>query len=188
MKLFKFEKWQLIVSEEAWGLKPFKAILDRDKTKEKERATAEILFIWYWADMKSDYLVMDEPARLKELKKDIVGLPEGWEPDELVKAGIALFQKHETVIEKLYRQASIAGSDIGDYLENTKALLAERDMQGKPVNDIGKMTTAVQKVPKLMGDLKLAFKEVIKEQEDNENKKKGSRKFNTFEEGFDGNS
>ena len=35
-----------------------------------------------------------------------------------------------------------------------------------------------------MADLKAAYKEVVKEQEDNENKKKGSKSFNTFEDGF----
>lgn len=184
MHLFKFERWQLTVSEEAWGLKPFKAILDRDKSKDKEVATAEMLFIFYWSDIKSNYKTMNETDRLEELKKDITGLPKGWEPDEVVQAGIDLYTKHETVIEKLYRQTAKSASDIGDYLENTKDLLNERDVQGRPVTDINKITMSVQKVPKLMSDLKLAYKEVVKEQKDNEDKKKGSQKFNTFEDGF----
>ena len=47
MKLFHMKDWQLIVSEETWGLLPFKRILDRDKTKTKSRANAEMLYLYY---------------------------------------------------------------------------------------------------------------------------------------------
>jgi len=184
MKLFKIVNWQLQIDEEVWGLLPFNKILKRDKSKEKEVAMAEMLFIYFWCDIKSDYTSMDEKTRLIELKKDIVGLPKGWEKDKVIDEAIALYTKHETVIQRLYRQTSQAASDIGDYLENTKALLAERNNQGKPVTDISKITTSVQRVPKLMADLKAAYKEVVKELEDMENKKKGSKSFNIFEDGL----
>jgi hypothetical protein len=64
-------------------------------------------------------------------------------------------------------------------------LLAERDAQGKVVTDIAKITASAQKVPKLMADLKAAHKEVVKEQEDLDNRKKGSRSMNMFEDGLD---
>jgi hypothetical protein len=180
------EKWQLTVSEEVWGLSAFNKLLQRDKSKTKERANAEMLFIFYFCDIKSDYLTMKEELRIEELKKDIPGLGEKWVVDGLIEEAIALYRKlSQTVIEKLYLQSLQSASDIGDYLEHTAALLAERDNYGKPIIDISKITMAVQKVPKLMADLKSAYKEVIKEQEDNENKKKGSKKFNTFEDGFE---
>jgi|TARA_R110000822_G_scaffold73853_3_gene177560 hypothetical protein len=184
MKLFKVVKWQLLVSEEAWGLLPFKILLDRDKSKGKELALKEMLFIYYFCDVKSNYLHMSEIERTSEIIRD-VGLPEDWEIDPEMKVAIVFYRnKSQTVIEKLYTQSLQAASDIGDYLANAGALLRERDKADRPVNDISKITSAVQKVPKLMADLKAAYKEVVKEQEDNENKKKGSKSFNTFEDGF----
>ena len=185
MKLFEMKNWQLTVSEEAWGLLPFKKLLDRDTSDDKVVANAEMLYIWYYCDIKSDYLLLDEKDREKELIKDIQGLPKKWKPDKDVKAAMVFYTKFETVIEKLYKQSLKSATDIGDYLANTKALLAERDVHGKPVYDIAKITASVQKVPKLMQDLKAAFKEVVKEQEDNSNKKKGSKSFNMFEGGLD---
>jgi hypothetical protein len=184
MKLFKVEKWKLIVAEEAWGLLPFKAILDKDKTKEKEIALKEMLFIYYFCDVKSNYLHMPEVDRISEIKRD-VGLKEEWVMNPEVKAAVDFYvNRSQTVIERLYSQSLKAASDIGEYLSNTGVLLRERDKADRPVNDISKITNAVQKVPKLMADLKAAYKEVVKEQEDNENKQKGSKKFNTFEDGF----
>ena len=185
MKLFEMKDWQLQVSDEAWGLLPFNKILKRDKTKDKTIAIAEMLYIWYFCDIKSDYLIVPTKDRGLEIKKELAALPAKWKPDKVIQEGIDLYKKRSvTVVQKLYQQSLKSASDIGDYLENTDILLNERDMQGKIVTDIAKITASVQKVPKLMSDLKSAYKEVVKEQEDTENKKKGSKSFNTFEEGL----
>jgi len=184
MRLFTLKNWNLEVSEEAWGLSAFKKLLNRDKTKGKEVAHAEMLFVWYWCDIKSDYTALNEEKRESELKKDIDGLPKNWKKDKHVDVAIELYSKFETLIESLYRQSYKSATDIGDYLENTKELLEERDAHGKPVTDIAKISTANGRMPKLMADLKATYKEVIKEQEDNENKKKGSKAFNLFEDGL----
>ena len=184
MRLFEFKNWQLTVSEEAWGLSAFNKLLKRDKSKQKEVANAEMLFIYYYCDVKSDYMVMDEETRLKELKHDIQGLPDNWEYDDDMKKAVETYAKFETITERLYRQTYKGATAVGDYLENTAELLAERDVHGKPVTDIAKITTAMGRMPKLMTDLKSAYKEVVKEQEDTENKKKGAKNFNMFEDGF----
>jgi hypothetical protein len=185
MKLFEMKDWVLTVSEEAWGLEPFHKILKRDKTKHKTKALAEMLFVWYFCDIKSNYLVMSRDTRIENLKKDINGLPPTWEPDDVIKDAVKFYMQFKTITQKLYEDALVSATDIGDYLSNTKALLAERDAQGKVVTDIAKITASVQKMPKLMQDLKIAYKEVVKEQEDNSGKKKGSKTFNTFEQGLD---
>ena len=185
MKLLEMKNWQLQASEEIWGLLPFAKILKRDKTKDKTTANKELLFIYFFCDVKSDYTtITDESERVSEIAKDI-GLPEDWKPDNHVFHAIDIYNKRsQTVIQKLYKQTLKAASDVGYYLNNTKQLLDERDTNGKPVYDISKITAAIEKVPKLMKNLQEAYKEVVKEQEDNSNKKKGSKSFNVFEEGI----
>lgn len=185
MKLFEMKNWELTVSEEAYGITPFKKILERDKSKEKEKAMKEMLFIYFYSDVKSDYqYITNKKDKTEEIKKDI-GLPKSWKIDKVIENAIEIYVKRsQTIIEKLYVQSMKSASEIGNYLENTKILLEERDKMGKPVTDINKISQSVQRVPKLMRDLKEAYKEVIKEKEDNENKQKGSRKFNIFEDGL----
>jgi hypothetical protein len=188
MKLFKFKKWQLIVSEEIWGLLPFKALLDRDKTKDKVNAMKEMLFIYFYYDIKSNYLHMSPEEKLSEITKDI-GLPKNWVIDKEVQIALDFYRMRSvTIIQKLYEDTLVSAQAIGSYLKDTELLLKERDVHGKPVYDITKITNANEKIPKLMANLKAAYKEVVKEQEDNENKKKGSKSFNMFEEGFGGDS
>lgn len=185
MNLFEVKDWELTVKEEVYGLLPFKKLIDRDKTKDKQIALKELLFIYFYCDIKSDYnYLMSDKEKEKEIKKDI-GLPSKWKIDKDIENAIELYkEKSQTVIQKLYSQSLKSVSEIGNYLENTKELLEERDDRGKPVLDISKITTAVQRVPKLMSDLKAAYKEVVKEIEDTENKRKGSQSFNIFEDGL----
>lgn len=184
MKLFEMKNWQLIVSEEAWGLLPFAKILKRDKGKYKEKALKEMLFIFFFCDIKSNYIDMPKEDRVGEIKHDI-GLEESWEIDDVIQDGIDLYTRVSvSTIQRLYMKSSKSIDDIGEYLANTKALLAERDSNGKPVYDIGKLVSANEKVPKLMANLKSARDQVIQEKNSNEDKKKGSKLFNTFEDGF----
>lgn len=178
------KNYNLTLQEEVWGLAPFKKLLTRDKTKGKEVAHAEMLFIYFFCDAKSDYLVMNEEDRLSELKKDIAGLPKKWEPDADVKAAIDFYLKHETVIEKLYKSSVKSATDVSEYLENTDKLLKERNSQGNPVTDVAKIANTLSKIPKIMSDLKASYKELVKEQESLEGKKKGSREFNLYEDGL----
>ncbi|MGO1819338.1 MAG: hypothetical protein ACTH0S_06605 [Senegalia sp. (in: firmicutes)] len=185
MKLVEFKNYELTVPEEVWGLKTFKKLLDRDKTKDKTKSNKEMLFIFHYSDIRSDFMhILDDKEKIEAVKEE-AGLNKSWKIDKDVQKAIDLYKElSTTVIEQLYFNSVRAASDVGTYLSRTKDLLEERDQAGKPVYDIAKITTAVQKVPKLMADLKEAYQEVVKEKESIENKKKGSRKFNLFEDGI----
>ena len=187
MKLFKFEMYKLQVDDAIWGLTPFKKLLDRDKTKDKSRSFKEILFIYHFADIKSDYNtnITDLKDREEQIRRDIK-LPKTWKLDVHMKAAINFYIKmSETPSERLYKAAIKAADDIAEYLGNTHALLYERDNNGKPVNDFSKITTGLAKIPKIMQDLKAAYRELLKEQETVSGKQKGSQTFNIFEKGLD---
>lgn len=182
MKLFKMKDWNLQATEEAWGISAFKKLLEADKSTEKEVAMKELAYIYFFCDIKSDFSILPESERGDAIKSEI-GLPKKWKHGKDIDEAIRVYRKYsQTVIQRLYQQANKSAQDIGNYLEHTDELLAERDVHGKPVTDIGKITASVQRLPKLMADLKASYKEVVKEQEDMEGKKKGSRSMNTFED------
>jgi hypothetical protein len=185
MKLFEFKDWTLNVREECWGLSPFNKILKRDKSKGKELALKEMLFIYFYTDIKSDYLIISNlKDREEEIKKDI-NLPKDWKIDEVIKEAVIFYESRSlTVISKLYKNSLKAANDISEYLTLTDELLKERDGNGKPVNDISKITMAITKVKGIMQDLKAAEKEVLKEQQELEGRTKGSKTMSIFEEGL----
>lgn len=185
MKLFKVVKFQLKVDPIAWGYKPFRVLLERDKTKEKEVAFNEMLYIYSFADLRSDFsYITDEIERTTEIVKTL-DLPKNWVPDQDIENAVAFYrERSRTVTGELYEAANKAASDISTYLKNTKELLAERDDKGKPVNTVSNITSALKQIPGIMKDLNTAYKELIKEQKDLEGRSKGSKEFNMYEDGL----
>jgi hypothetical protein len=183
MKLFELKDWELNVTEEAWGLEPFKKILKRDKSKDKATALKEMLFIYFYCDVKSDYLITSEKDRISEIKKDIK-LPDSWKMDSVIKEAVDYYSSFETITESLYKKAVNGANAVGDYLDKAEVLLNERDKMDKPIYKTADITRALKDVKIIMRDLKEAEREVIKEKEDSSKKKSGSRSHNTFESGL----
>ena len=185
MKLFEMKDNVLLVSEEAWGILPFKAILKKDKSRSKELAFKEMLFIYYYTDIRSDYVTLaDNDLRAREIKKDI-GLPVDWKIDDIIKEAIRYYDSMSlSPIAKLYKSSLKAADDISKYLENTDVLLNERTANGGTVTTLATITGSLKSVPIIMRDLKAAYKEVLSEQKEMEGRVKGSRVLNPFEDGL----
>jgi len=186
MRLFKMKNWVLQVDEQTWALEPFKKLLDRDKTKEKEKALKDMLVIYYYCDIVSDYdYITNLEDRIAEIKKDLM-LPEKWVIDPVLQVAMDFYIERSTsIIGNLYKGASKSANDIANHLSKTEALLSERDDKDKPVYTINSITSALKQVPGIMRDLKAAEKEIIKEKNEVEGKKKGSRTMGMFEDGLE---
>ena len=184
MNGFTLRDYVLTVEDNMWGLIPFKKILKRDKSRDKDRALKEMLFIYYYSDIKSDYLIIDSKFRIEEIKKDI-GLPEDWRIDSVLQEAIDFYEERSlTVVGKLYKNALVAANDISDYLTKTKELLEERDDKGKPVTTLTTIVGGISKIKTVMQDLKAAEKELIKERIETEGKMKGQQAMGMFESGL----
>jgi hypothetical protein len=156
MKLFEIKEYNLQIDNEVWGLLPFKAILKKDKSRNKT----------------------------KEIIKD-VGLPEDWKIDNIVRTAIEFYESRSiTPIGKLYKSSLKAADDVSKYLEITDTLLTERTANGGTVTTLPMIMTSLKSVPAIMRDLKAAYKEVLAEQKELEGKSKGSRSFGMFEDGL----
>jgi hypothetical protein len=185
MKLFEMKDHNLCVTDEAWGLLPFKAILKRDKTRGKENAFKEMLFVYYYADVRSDYVsITNDADRIIELIKDI-GLDSKWKLDEVMVSAIAFYiEKSETVISKLYKDSLVSIAEMSLYLRSTGTLLAERTQNGGTVTTLPMIVASNKSLPEIMRNLKAAYKEVLAEQKELEGRTKGSKTMGLFEDGL----
>ena len=174
----------LTVEDQIWGLEPFKKILKRDKSRNKDLALKEMLFIYYYTDIKSDYLIIDIKLRKEEIIKDIQ-LPDNWKIDSIMQDAINFYEERSlTVIGKLYKNALLAANDISEYLTKTKELLEERDDRNKPVTTLTTIVGGISKIKVVMQDLKAAEKELIKEKIETEGRMKGQQQMGMFESGL----
>lgn len=185
MKAFEMRDFNLQIDPVVWGFLPFKNILKRDKSRTKETAFKEMLFIYHYTDIRSDYIQQtDDSVRCHEVKKDI-GLPVDWKIDEVISNAIKFYDSRSiSPIAKLYKSSLKAADDISKYLEKTEELLDERNDKGGVVTTLATVTSALKSVPIIMRDLKAAYKEVLSEQREMEGRTKGSKTLNPYEDGL----
>lgn len=184
MRIFEMHDYNLNVAPEAWGLLPFKAVLKKDKSRNKETAFKEMLFIYYYLDIRSDYMyILNDKEREKEIVKDI-GLPDHWEIEDHVENAMEFYKKFITPVQRLYKSSLKSADDISKYLERTGELLEERTDKGAVVTQLSTITASLKSVPSIMRDLKAAYKEVLAEQKELEGRTKGSKTMGLFEDGL----
>lgn len=151
VKLFKYEGYNLTISEEALILKPFKTLWDRDKTANKGKAIAELGFIYFFCDPRSDYqYITDEASRLEQIKQG-EGLPEKWEPDKKVLDAMEFYNSFKPASAGLLEDTRAAVNKLRQLLRNID--LEAVDDKGKPIYTLNTITATIKQIPSLVKDL-----------------------------------
>ncbi len=155
---------QLEVNEpELFLVKEFKALLDRDKTKTKTRATRELTYIYLAIDWKSPYNAYSEFERAEEAKRDSE-ITESEYNDPIFREAC---RKYRTLQDsnksiKLLEAARNAADQFIDYY-NTILDLNERDINGKPVFDAEKAMKTMSRLNEVHEQLVTLENQVKKE-------------------------
>lgn len=182
MNVFNFDNLtkQLEINEpELLLIKEFSALLNRDKTKNKEKATKELTYIYLAIDWKSPYNQYSELERHNEAISDS-GLTEPEFNDPIFRAACrkyrALQDSNKSI--KLLRAAERAADQFIDYFE-TIVDLNERDNNGKPIFTAEKVMKEMANLHKVHEELVTLEAEVKKELTEQSNIRAGAV------EGFD---
>lgn len=176
MKLFKYEGYKIVISEEALLLKPFKKIWDRDKSKNKEKAYMELGFIYFYCDPRSDYQYLtDEEERLKAIKEG-EGIPDKWNPDNVVKEAMNFYNGFKPT-------SALLLEDTRNMVNGYRAKLREitKDMSNLEIKDIKDIGAIIKQIPSLVKDLDEAERAVSKEIIES-NKVRGSQEKSIYED------
>lgn len=161
MKLFKFEGYKIEISEEAFALKIFRQIWNRDRTVNKERAITELGYVYFMTDPRSDYqYIIDSDERSKAIIED-EGLPQDWKPDKLVKEAMEFYGKFKPTAALLLEDTRYAVDKLRKLLRDIN--LEEKDDKGKPVYTLNAITATIKQVPGLAKDLDEAEKALASE-------------------------
>ena len=161
MKLFRYEGYKLHISEEAFVLKPFKEIWNRDKSKNKDKALQELAFIFFMCDPRSDYqYIVDEDDRAKAIKEG-EGIDSKWKPDNKVIMAMEFYKQFKPVSALLLEDTRVAVDKLRQLLRNID--LTEVDDKGKPIYTLNTVTATIKQIPSLVKDLDEAEKAIAKE-------------------------
>lgn len=162
MKLFKFENFQVTISEEAFSLKPFRDLWNRDKSEDKIRAKQELGWIYFMSDPRSDYLdeFIDEEERSKEIIKG-EGLNEKWRPDIIVYNAKEFYESFKPASALLLDETKLAMDKLRKYIR--KIDLEAVDDSGKPIFSVDTYVKILDKLPELIRKLDEAERAVRSE-------------------------
>jgi len=167
------------INPELYAIKEFANLLE--SRKDKALLVKEISYIYFFYDMATDFqFETNELARNKDVIQ-YIGLPDDWQPDELVNEAIKAFKYlSQTVSSKLLKTAYMAINKIQEQLESIN--LNERDKSGKPIWNIKQIQDTINAMPMVMERIEKAEKQFIKSQEDN-TKLRGTKLKSIYEDG-----
>ena len=176
MKLFKYEGYNLTISEEALALKPFKKIWDRDKTSTKEKAIVELAYCYLMEDPRSDYqYIIDRDDRSDAIKEG-EGLKKDWKPDKDIIAAMELYASFKST-------AALLLDDIRTLVDGYRSKLKDMtsDMSTLTVKEVKDIGAIIKQIPSIVKDLDEAEKAIAKEITQND-KVRGAQEKSIYED------
>ena len=156
LKLFKYEGYKVVISEEAFALKPFRQIWMRDRTINKDKATMELGFIYFFCDPRSDYQYLTDEKERKEAIKEGEGLSPKWEPDKIVQEAMTFYESFKPT-------ASLLLEDTRFMVNKFRMKLREVDFDNLEVKEFKEITAIVKQLIPLVEDLNKAEKALTTE-------------------------
>lgn len=183
MQLFQLINYSVTFDPITMTIKAFSDI--RDKNNGDEAMTLkELSFVWFFCDMRSDYIaIIDEDDR-EEAIREGVALPKDWrKSDEVIRAIDYYKENSRTPSSGLYDASIAAASFVENQLKNPQALLDKVDAKGTYVYKLDNITKMLKDLPDIMKKLHEARTQVVKEAEANGGLKGGKEKA-VFEDGI----
>lgn len=168
MKLFKYEQYKVVISEEALALKPFKQIWTRDKTVSKDKAISEIAYIYFMIDPRSDYqYLVDEEERDKAVREG-EGLPNSWKPDKVVIEAMHLYDSFKPASALLLEDTRIM-------VDKFRKKMRDIDFDTLEVKELKEVGALIKQIPSLVKDLDEAEKAVASEMREQGGRVRGQK-------------
>lgn len=181
MKLFKFEGYKVVISEEAFALKVFRQIWNRDRSVNKDKAIMELSYVYFMVDPRSDYqYIVDKDERSKAIIEG-EGLPENWKPDKVVIEAMQFYSSIKSTSALLLEDTRVAIDKVRQFLKTVD--LEALDEKGKPIYTINSITSTIKMIPQLIKDLDDAEKAIKADMQNTSGKVRGQKEKSLLEDG-----
>lgn len=183
MKLFRFESHKVVISEEAFALKPFKQVWNRDRSAGKDRAVTELAYVYFMEDPASDYqYIVDRDERSKAIIEG-EGLPSDWKPDKLVKEAMEFYSSFKTTSALILEDTRKVAENLRKALPTLD--ITEEDDKGRPKHTIASITKAIRELNVLIKELAETERTIAKEMAEVNGRVRGQKAKSILEDGLD---
>jgi hypothetical protein len=181
MNLFELtSEYKVQINPAAYTLSHFKKIWDRDKSKTKDIAQAELAFVYFTCDYKSDfYNIPDIETREIEVTKHCFK-DKKWTPDKVVRDAQEFYrERQKTFSLTLLENAMIGLNRLSEYLRDInfeENEVNERTGEVKPKHDTKKYADTIKTIPEQVKALEALEETIKKEQAQNKSLRGGREK------------
>ena len=182
MKLFRYEGYKVVISEEAFALKVFRQIWNRDRSVNKDKAIMELGYIYFMVDPRSDYqYLVDEDERSKAIIEG-EGLPSNWKPDKMIIEAMKFYEGMKSTSALLLEDTRVAIDKVRKFLKEVN--LEDTDDKGRPIYTINSITSTIKMIPQLIKDLDDAEKAIKADMQNTSGKVRGQKEKSLLEDGI----
>lgn len=179
--LFEIKNGLVVYSPIALSIKEFKALWDRDKSKNKELANLELSYVCFVTDFRSVYKAYDEVDRSDKIIQDLFSKYKDWKPDKAVQSAIEKYKElSRTPLMDLYDGIEHSVRKFTKYFWNVDFLAV--DDKGKPIyvaKDFGVTVKHANEIVDSVRELKLKVEREINET----SSLRGGKEKSIFEDG-----
>lgn len=164
MELFDIEGNNVVLNPDSLFIPEFKKLWDRDKTKQKNKATAEIAYITLKHNLSktNPYNGYSDKDKEYKIKNDLFNDP-NWEPDEKIKEAEERYKEfQQTHSSRLLKGARAAADQLAEYFENIN--FSETDNYGRPKYSAKELSSNLKDVSSIVKSLRQLQEQVEKEQ------------------------
>ena len=182
MKLFRYEGYKVVISEEAFALKVFRQIWNRDRSANKDKAIMELGYVYFMTDPRSDYqYIVDEDERSKAIIEG-EGLPSNWKPDKMIIEAMKFYEGMKSTSALLLEDTRVAIDKVRKFLKEVN--LEDTDDKGRPIYTINSITSTIKMIPQLIKDLDDAEKAIKADMQNTSGKVRGQKEKSLLEDGI----
>lgn len=178
MRLFKYEAYKVVISEEAFALKPFKQIWNRDRTTNKDKAITELGYIYFMVDPRSDYQYLVDLEERDRAVKEGEGLPDNWKPDKVIIEAMKLYDSFKPTSALLLEDTRIM-------VDKFRKKMRDINFEELEVRELKEVGALIKQIPSLVKDLDEAEKAVASEMREQGGKVRGQKTKSLTEDSLD---
>jgi hypothetical protein len=142
-KIFDLVDNKVIIKPESLKIDPFSEIWEKDRSKNKEKATKDITYIWFYSDFDSPYFEYESSERTALIIDQVLQDKE-YKPSPLVLKAIERYQELNTSPSmRLLESAYSAIFKMQDYFNNVDFSEDDVDKVSKSIINMPKMIQAI---------------------------------------------
>lgn len=182
MKLFKYEAYRVVISEEALALKPFKQLWNRDRSLNKDRAISELAYVYFMEDPASDYQYLVDREDRSNAIIEGEGLGNKWKPDKMVIEAMKFYASFKTTSALILEDTRKVAENLRKALPTLD--ITEEDDKGRPKYTIASITKAIRELNVLVKELAETERVIAKEMNEANGRVRGQRAKTILEDGL----